>query len=484
MLEQNVETLVRQCWRVPTDAQIEESLARFESRLAPGAQGRWLAAVAAALVVAIALWITLHRPDEAVKTPVTAPQEDPKRKVAEKELAELDAKIRETPDDAGSYVARGGKLLELGRIDEARRDAERAIELNPARPQAWLLRAGVVRRSGRTEDAIMDVTRAIELDPKIGAAYVLRGDLRFARGDMAGARGDYEVAARLDPKSADVQLVLARLEWTLGNFEGALQTVEQALRLGPDRADAWALRAQLRIQKGQLEEAAGDVRRAMELGVLPEAELMQLGGRAAPILERLLDSVKDEAARKRLKERLAVLRDIERHVAALADEKSRAKAKAALLEIGEAALPALDKALYHEEPEVRTQTREIAREIRARAEGEAWIKPIRAAVKKVRERWTKRDFTDISEVVYEAFNREIRSVHYVPKREIGDRFEWSTDGEGPDVLPREFVAALDKGDGMAFVDAGGGLIDRSGMLIFTLPDKSGWSAYVIVRLLK
>jgi hypothetical protein len=74
MLEQNVETLLKRCWREPSPAEIEESLARFEKRLAPPAHGRWLAALAAGLVMALAVWMTLPRTPQQARA-VAAPQD-------------------------------------------------------------------------------------------------------------------------------------------------------------------------------------------------------------------------------------------------------------------------------------------------------------------------------------------------------------------------------------------------------------------------
>src|SRR5258708_2236522 len=48
----------------------------------------------------------------------------------------------------------------------------------------------------------------------------------------------------------------------------------------------------------------------------------------------------------------------------------------------------------------------------------------------------------------------------------------------------EIVAALDRGDGIVYLDAKGKPVDLGPLCVFTLPDKVGWSAYVVAGLSK
>lgn len=164
----------------------------------------------------------------------------------------------------------------------------------------------------------------------------------------------------------------------------------------------------------------------------------------------------------------------------------RKAAEDRLRAIGRPALEALDKALYHENPDVRIPARDLARLIRSDASAKAALEkaqaesaPIREAVRRVRERWTARDFTDLEEVVREAFRpAKIVVVHYVPKKLIGTEFKLGKPNEDGS-LSRELANALDQGDGVAFVRKPDHAVIAYGpSVLFTLPDKKGWSAYV------
>jgi hypothetical protein len=176
-----------------------------------------------------------------------------------------------------------------------------------------------------------------------------------------------------------------------------------------------------------------------------------------------------------------------------ASPEVREKAKERLLAMGSSALAPLEQALYHEDPEVRVQSQVVARVVRRRAEIQGSLAFVRAAVKIVRAHWSARDFTDISAVVRDAFDPEVPAlIHYVPRKSIGDAFDMlrkPLEAQGVhnlvathdmDTLTPALVAELDKDDGILFLGDKAAIRDLSGICLFTLPDKVGWSAYVVV----
>ena len=169
------------------------------------------------------------------------------------------------------------------------------------------------------------------------------------------------------------------------------------------------------------------------------------------------------------------------------------KAKERLLAMGPSALGPLERALYHEDPEVRVQSQVVARVVRRRTEIQGSLAFVRAAVKIVRAHWSARDFKDISAVVRDAFDpQETGLIHYVPRKSVGPVFgivRKSVETPGVhelvathdiDALTPAQVATLDKDDGILFLGDHAVISDLSEICVFTLPDKVGWSAYVVV----
>ncbi len=177
------------------------------------------------------------------------------------------------------------------------------------------------------------------------------------------------------------------------------------------------------------------------------------------------------------------------------DGEAKERARARLEAIGKPALEVLERALYPEEPEVRYQAKELLKAIRWAVQVESRVAPVREGVRRTRERWAARDFKEIGEAAREAFRPlELAFVHYAPKLEVGDRLETDTE-EGPrgfrpfdrtggrrDLLTAEVVRALDKNDGLVFLGEAREPVDRSDVFNFTLPDRKGWSAWLVVQL--
>jgi hypothetical protein len=163
----------------------------------------------------------------------------------------------------------------------------------------------------------------------------------------------------------------------------------------------------------------------------------------------------------------------------------REKAQKQLVAIGPAALGPLERAIYHENPEVRVASQNVVTIVRRAEEIRPTLEFNRAAIKIARARWTARSFTDLEVAVTEAFDPdEPPTVHYVPRKSVGTSFEMGRDGGDKDRLTPEIVAALDRGDGIVYLDGKGKPVDLGPLCLFTLPDKVGWSAYVIADLMK
>jgi hypothetical protein len=185
--------------------------------------------------------------------------------------------------------------------------------------------------------------------------------------------------------------------------------------------------------------------------------------------------------------------DVARWIAELgsASLEARQKATEQLLALGSTALPPLERALYHEDPEVRVQSQAVAKIVRRRAEIQSSLAFVRAAVKIARTHWSARDFTDFPEVVRDAFDpEELKFVHYVPRKSVESAFDFARGSDQAtyfqtirgekDALTPDLVAALEKNDGILFLDGTCQQIDLAPTCVFTLPDKRGWSAYLVV----
>jgi len=135
--------------------------------------------------------------------------------------------------------------LELGDYDAALTFADRAQALMPEDAGLWSIRSDIYGRMDRYDDAIAALDRALQLDPAYPNAYLRRGFLRLRSGDSQGGTADLRTA--LD-QGADVEVVSGQLLargyndfFKNGQYDEALAMFE----VGTSLASAGRVRDQL-----------------------------------------------------------------------------------------------------------------------------------------------------------------------------------------------------------------------------------------------
>jgi len=135
--------------------------------------------------------------------------------------------------------------LELGDYDAALAFADRAQALMPQDPGLWSIRSDIYGRMERYPDAIASLNRAIELDPAYPNAYLRRGFLKLRAGDGEGGTADLRRAVE---QGADTEVVTGQLLargyndfFKAGRYDEALAMFE----VGTGMAGAGKVRDQL-----------------------------------------------------------------------------------------------------------------------------------------------------------------------------------------------------------------------------------------------
>lgn len=101
-----------------------------------------------------------------------------------------------TGDDlAQALCLRSSALSELGRLIDASRDAERAVQIAPTLGAAWACRGNARWEHGAFSDSAADYSRALVLGVDPADAYYRRGQARFFEGKLELAADDFAKAA-------------------------------------------------------------------------------------------------------------------------------------------------------------------------------------------------------------------------------------------------------------------------------------------------
>lgn len=103
----------------------------------------------------------------------------------------------------------------------------------------------------RYDEAIRDCDEAIRIDPNNAFAFDQRGEAWRAKGDIKRALADFKQALRIDPNFSAALLNLGITYEEDGDVNGARSNYEQVLRMKGERAiDQWARRqAKARLDK-------------------------------------------------------------------------------------------------------------------------------------------------------------------------------------------------------------------------------------------
>lgn len=155
--------------------------------------------------------------------------------------------------DAQALTTRGLAFLDIGLLEKAAGDLERAYKLNPKRTETLL---ALARTDIGTGDAEMAVTRLKPIygeDTRPDIAVVYAAALRD-NGDFKEAKTILERLVTL-PRSGQAKLELARLERKQGRYKAAKAAYKSALKALDGRADVKLEAALLSFDIGEIKRA-------------------------------------------------------------------------------------------------------------------------------------------------------------------------------------------------------------------------------------
>ena len=149
-------------------------------------------------------------------------------------IRDFDKAIELNPRYAKAYNDRGTCYLGKGDYDQALRDFDKAIALSPADDNAYNNRGLAYSEQGNYNQAIRDLNQAIELNPRDAKAYNNRGTCYLGKGDYDRAIRDFDQAIELNPRDAKAYNDRGTCYLGKGDYDRAISHYRQALRLRGD----------------------------------------------------------------------------------------------------------------------------------------------------------------------------------------------------------------------------------------------------------
>jgi tetratricopeptide (TPR) repeat protein len=163
-----------------------------------------------------------------------------------------------------------GEYAQSQQWDNALRNCDQALELNPNAVGTRYQRARILYEADRYPEALAELEQVLERDPYHEDALQLAGFISAKEGQDDQAREYYSQYLELNPANAGVRMKIAYDLAQAGDPVGAMQLIQVGLDVDPENADLWeqyggfAFSAALEIQQSTAGAENGG-------GVAPEA---------------------------------------------------------------------------------------------------------------------------------------------------------------------------------------------------------------------
>jgi tetratricopeptide (TPR) repeat protein len=172
---------------------------------------------------------------------------------------------KEDTSDPRFLAHRASLLLAVGRVDEAAKDIERALTLDPNYSDAFALQSIIAVVQNEKERALNLAQKAVETGPNSATARIALSYAQQASFDLKGARASLEEAVKLEPENALAWARLAELWSSFGNLNKALKAAKKAVALNPNLSRTQTVLGFAYLTKVKTKDARAAFEKAIEL---------------------------------------------------------------------------------------------------------------------------------------------------------------------------------------------------------------------------
>lgn len=184
----------------------------------------------------------------------------------EQALRDFDEAVSLDPGSALHRTGRASALRAVERFDEALADLDRALELHPEFIWALVQRGATRHRMDHPPaDVLDDLTRALRLDPQHVWALATRADVYRSLGRYDEAAADADHAVALNEGHVWARVVRGAILEARGLSEEAIADYSLAVAINPAHVQARVLRGRAYVADGRLPEALADFDDALDL---------------------------------------------------------------------------------------------------------------------------------------------------------------------------------------------------------------------------
>ena len=116
-------------------------------------------------------------------------------------LQEFREIARQDPDDPQVHLHLGSTYIALGNLDEARREIDRCLSLDPRNDRALAELGRAQALGGHLEEAIGTLQRAVAVNPEFAEPHYYLAGIHKARGEQDLYQGEMKIFNELQSRS-------------------------------------------------------------------------------------------------------------------------------------------------------------------------------------------------------------------------------------------------------------------------------------------
>ncbi|MFT4100290.1 MAG: PEP-CTERM system TPR-repeat protein PrsT [Burkholderiaceae bacterium] len=190
--------------------------------------------------------------------------------------AVLEKAYRADPDSVRPTIALALDHMQNDKAADAVPLLQRALPLNPRRPELLETLVIAFLRSGQQQQAVDTMDRLAREYPQNFAVQSRVGQFKLQMKNPSGAVENFQAATRIDSRSVPARAMLASALAASGKPDGALQEAKRLQKDLPDQAAGWQIEGDLLLQAGKLRESLVPYRRAVQTSKPPTATVMRV----------------------------------------------------------------------------------------------------------------------------------------------------------------------------------------------------------------
>ena len=195
----------------------------------------------------------------------------------EKQAADLNRAVELQPEKPEYLRLRGHYLMSREKYADALADVDQALKLEPDHAATNEVRGMILLGLERYDDALASFNRASELAPDAALPYQHRGELYRQKGDLEKSLEQLTKALELAPDNVAPLLVRASVYYELKQSDRALEDIDKAIRAQPQLVQPHLMRAEILAATDRLDQAIAQLERLLQLSPGNEQLLTRLG---------------------------------------------------------------------------------------------------------------------------------------------------------------------------------------------------------------